>query len=121
MKQCGRGSAFPHKRDPVYRRWIRSMGCLIWGAALPRAISLNDEPAGRGFTHRCWGPMDPAHVGQHQATGAPDRGAVVCLCRAAHKWYDERRSQFAKVTGLTDKKLENIAAGLGLKYVEQGR
>ena len=118
-----KGSAFPKQRDPAYRAWVRGLGCLLWDKLLQRAISLHDTPftlGWRGFVHRCWGPIDPAHVGPHQANGAPDLGACVPLCRAAHDYYDQHRSAFAKVTGWSEKLLANHAAGLALRYVERG-
>ena len=111
--------AFAKHRDYTYRRHITQMPCVLAGCVLGRAISLNDVSLGlawRGFEHRCWGPIDPAHVGQHQATGADDLGVLLPLCRAAHRFYDERRLSFYRVTGYTAQQMAEDAARLGTEY-----
>ena len=121
-----KGSAFPKVRDREYRAFVRFMPCLLEGKATKGRITLDDIPCtARGlegwYWHRCWGPVDPAHVGKHQATGAPDRGACVPFCRAAHQRYDEHRALFLRVTTFSQRQLESIAGGLALRYQEQGR
>jgi hypothetical protein len=123
-------SRFPKMRNPAYRAFIRAHDCTIMAWLVGARMSTHDVRTaysgwlGRGkptpWQHRCWGPIDPAHVGQHQANGAPDVGACVPLCRAAHSFYDEHRGAWAKATGLTEPKMANLAAGLALKYHEQG-
>jgi hypothetical protein len=96
---------------------------MLAGAVYGTALTLNDEPLGlawRGFAHRCWGGMTPAHVGKHQATGAADFGCIVPLCAAAHLFYDLHRKAWAKITGWTEKKMASAASGYALRYVERG-
>ncbi len=64
--------------------------------------------------------MTPAHVGEHQAQGAPDFGALVPLCKAGHEFYDEHRTEWSRVTGYSEKKMALAASGYALKYVEEG-
>jgi len=125
MKSVNRkrkGSAFPKQRDAAYRRWVRTtIPCVAlstWTLSAP--ISPNDAPVwteeGGGLYHRCWGPPEAAHIGKHQATGAPDRGAVVTMCRAAHRYYDEHRAKFYRVTKFTPEFLEREALRLQALY-----
>ena len=126
------GSSFPKQRDKKYRRWIRTENaCLLRGDALfpcvtRRQVTPFDKTwwPGKGgvpqWRHICFGPVDPAHVGKHQAQGAPDVGAIVPLCRAAHSFYDEHRSDWRYVTGYSEKQMASAASGYALKYVESG-
>lgn len=84
-----------------------------WGAAF-------GAPGVPQFRHHCWGPIDPAHVGEKQSQGAYDVGRVVPLCRAAHNYYDERRGYWLGATGLSEADMESKAAGYALKWVERG-
>lgn len=72
------------------------------------------------WIHGCWGPIDPAHVGEKQSQGAYDVGRIVPLCRASHAFYDEHRSEWRRATGYTEASMENLAAGYALKFVERG-
>lgn len=124
------GSSFPKQRDRAFTSWAVTQDCVLAGRWLSRRLSENDlDAAGApsfllrtigGFWHVCWGDRTPAHVGPHRARGAADRGHVVCMCQAAHQEYDEHRSRFHRVTHLTEKRLENHAAGLALRYQETG-
>lgn len=127
MKACNRkrkGSSFPRQRDAKYRRWIRTENdCLLWRKPITARVGLYDKYpvyAPAVLEHRCWGPIDPAHVGDSQARGAPDFGVIVPLCRAAHDFYDQHRSRWAKVTGYTEATMASEASGYGLRYVERG-
>jgi hypothetical protein len=96
--------AFQHRRDYAYRQKVAAMPCFLRGRTIAISISPNDRPLGlawRGFEHRCWGRVDPAHIGKHRATGADDWGAILPFCRAAHQYYDEHRLSFYRVTGYT--------------------
>jgi hypothetical protein len=127
-----KGSSFPKQRDPVYRRWIWTENpCMLAERLLRGPVSLlHDAPyehmnhnaarVYRGWWHNCWGGNTPAHVGKHQAKGAPDFGVLVPLCRVAHQFYDEHRKEWAKATGFTEKKMASAASGYALKYVELG-
>lgn len=116
----GRAS-FPKVKNPKYRAWIRTRPCLLGSRWLRQRVSLFDRAQGNEwFTHSCWGPIDPAHVGAHQARGAPDVGHIVPLCRAAHQFYDEKRSSWARVTGFTEAKMASEAGGYALKFLETG-
>jgi hypothetical protein len=108
MKRSGqrakrtRGSLFPKRRDKPFSKWIveEAGPCVIAGYWITRRIGLNDERRGtEQHKHRCWGVLTPAHVGQHRATGAEDRGCLVPMCLAAHRFYDEHRNEFYAVTG----------------------
>lgn len=107
------GALFPKVKDAAFRRWLRTThDCLIADAVMGRAVSPNDRALGLavfGFVHSCWGAMTPAHVGKHQAQGAPDVGACVPLCQAAHRYYDEHRQSWAKVTGYTEERMQAAA------------
>jgi hypothetical protein len=129
MKSVNRkrkGSAFPKQRDAAYRRWIRTENrCLLRGRQTLRRVTAYDmlekwttDPL--AWFHCCWGPIDPAHVGETQAQGAPDFGVLVPLCRAAHGFYDEHRSDWALVTGYTEPMMASAASGYALKYTERG-
>lgn len=72
------------------------------------------------WRHICWGGMTPAHVGEHQARGAPDFGVLVPLCKASHQFYDEHRSKWQGVTGYSEKRMASEASGYALRYVERG-
>jgi len=74
----------------------------------------------RVWQHICWGEPTPAHVGEHQARGAPDFGVLVPLCKAAHRFYDELRSQWQGVTGYSESQMASAAAEYAADYVEQG-
>jgi hypothetical protein len=111
-----KGSAFPKQRNAAFRRWLCSLGCEFLGATIGVSVSPNDAALGlawRGFQHRCWGSVDPAHVGKHQATGAPDVGACLPLCRAMHQFYDEHRLSFYRITGRSPEWLAMEAARWG--------
>jgi hypothetical protein len=113
---------FWKRKDKKYRRWVWTENdCMLRGSLLRGRVSLHDvvTPMG-GFLHVCWGVITPAHVGQHQARGAPDFGVLVPLCQAAHQFYDEHRAEWAKVTGCSERKMASEAGGYGLKYVEHG-
>ena len=124
MKQRPGGKAFKAVRDPAHCRWVvTETPCVGLGRFFQRRISVADYAQGAPdclWVHRCWGPHDPAHVGKHRAQGVPDLGRVVNMCRALHDFYDQHRDVFAKVTGLTERKLALIASGNGLKYSECG-
>lgn len=133
MKACGArtkksgGALFPNRKDPAFRRWLRTENdCLLSGRRLAKRLALFDiqrlggTDNAIGFDHVCWGPIDPAHVGDKQSRGAPDLGHCVPLCRAAHDFYDQHRSAWKSVTGLSEKRMANEAGGFALKYVERG-
>lgn len=125
MKQYNakrKGSAFPKHKNPAFRRWLRTENeCLLAHRYLTKRFSMHDiELMLRRFVHVCWGPIDPAHVGQKQSQGAADVGHCVPLCRAAHDFYDQHRSEWRRVTGYGEKRMANEAGGYGLKYVERG-
>jgi hypothetical protein len=113
-------SSFPGQRDKPFCRFVVTEPCILAGRFTLRRISLNDRDWQDGAEHRCWGPRDPMHVGEHRAQGAADFGRVVSACRATHDLYDQNRPLFHRVTRVTEKQLENKAAGLALKYVERG-
>jgi len=115
-----KGSAFPKVRDSAHCVWVVDYtDCVGAGRLFTRPVSLNDiGQYGGDCVHICWGAHDPAHVGKHRSKGAPDLGHVVNMCRALHDFYDQHRNAFAKVTGITERELELIAAGNALKYVE---
>jgi hypothetical protein len=115
------GALFPKVRNREYRAYIRGMDCLLTNRSTQDEMTCYDVTTARGFVHVCWGPIDPAHVGDHQAQGAPDVGCVIPLCRAAHRYYDEHRQSFYRVTGISERQLVSIAAGLALKWAERGR
>ena len=117
-----KGSAFPKQRDAAHCSWVVShTECVGAGRLFTRRVCGYDFHTPDGYlVHVCWGGNDPAHVGKHRAQGVPDLGRVVNMCRALHNFYDEHRSEFAKVTGLTEAKLANIASGNALKYLESG-
>ena len=124
----GRAS-FPKVKNRAFRRWIASLPCLLAGRVIRRRFSEYDRLiaggltgglAGGLFEHRCWGDMTPAHVGEHQARGAPDVGRCVPLCKIAHQEYDEHRSRWYQVTGFTEKRMANEAGGYALRYAETG-
>lgn len=117
-----KGSSFPKRRDPVYRRWVWTENpCMLLDATIRVPFSTHDLalPAW-GYVHRCWGANTPAHVGDHQAQGAPDFGVLVPLCQAAHDYYDHHRDEWERVTRYSEKKMALAASGYALKYVEQG-
>jgi len=96
---------------------------MLRGHVIGCSLSPHDVSQGlawRGFKHVCWGANTPAHVGKHQATGAPDFGRCVPLCQAAHQFYDEHRHAWSRFTGYTEVRMESAAAGYALKYVERG-
>jgi hypothetical protein len=119
-------SSFPKQRDPVYRRWVWTENpCMLRGRRIKTRLSVHDmleqwqyDPL--EWFHCCWGPIDPAHVGEKQSQGAPDFGVLVPLCRAAHTFYDEHRDQWARVTGYSERKMALAASGYAQKYVEGG-
>jgi len=120
MKSVNRkrgGSAFPKQRDKAFCRWVATENpCIGTGLVFPRRISLHDAGdylLGR-FVHYCWGENTPAHVGKHRATGAPDRGRVVCMCKALHTYYDRRRSECNQV--LSEEILQRGALRLQALY-----
>lgn len=122
-----RGAAFPQRKHRPFRTWLRTENpCLFRGRRITRRFSANDWALpGGGFVHRCFGPIDPAHVGDRtQAGGAGDLGECVPWCRAVHRCYDQGwgrdRAAFAQATGFTERELANRAGGYGLKYVERG-
>jgi hypothetical protein len=123
-----KGSAFPEMRDAKFRRWVWTENlCLLAGHHLPGRVSHHDRKwvlstFGHGmiYMHVCWGGVTPAHVGKHQATGAPDFGVLVPLCKAAHQSYDEHRDVWPRATGYTEKKMALAASGYALQYVESG-
>lgn len=112
LKARKHGSLFPAQRDDAYRRAVRGCPCILRGRRIGRHMSIHDRPLASGlygFQHVCWGPVDPAHIGPHQAVGAPDRGHILPLCRAAHQFYDEHRMSFYRATGYTDHQLRSLA------------
>jgi hypothetical protein len=110
-------SRFPKRRDPKYRRWVwMDNYCLLRGRVLQQRFSPIDVRTPDGVYHHCWGPIDPAHVGKHQARGAGDVGVLLPLCRAAHRFYDERRSAWEAATGFSEQRMADAALGLYAKY-----
>jgi hypothetical protein len=116
------GSSFPKQRDREYRRWVWTENpCLLRGATIRLPFSTHDVPLPAwGYIHACWGDMTPAHVGKHQAQGAPDFGAIVPLCEAAHRFYDTRRWDWERVTRYSEKGMALAASGYAQGYVERG-
>lgn len=118
------GSMYPKRRDRRYRRWVwQENPCLLEGKVTRGRLTDHDVPSSvhpACFQHRCWGVITPAHVGEHAAQGAPDVGVLVPLCQAAHDFYDHRRTEWAKVTGLDERKMAHLAEGYTVKYVERG-
>lgn len=114
------GAAFPHKREPELRRFVKSHDCLLEGKVTHRQITPFDEPVGRRFRHICWGPVDPAHVGEHDAQGVGDVNTLVPLCRAAHGFYDTQRSWWESATEIPEAQLRWVAAALVVKFIERG-
>jgi hypothetical protein len=122
-----KGSAFPKVRDAKYRRWIWTENeCLLRAHPIRRRFSEHDmvwpnwNANPRDLIHVCWGAVTPAHVGEHQARGAPDFGVLVPLCEAAHRFYDTRRWDWRKATGYTERQMASEASGYALKYQERG-
>ncbi len=115
------GAAFPKVKNKAVRDWIRSLPCLLGAQWLTKRLSVMDREASgfNGFWHVCWGPTDPAHVGQHQARGAPDVGHCVPLCRAAHQYYDEHRPSWAKATELTEGHMGVAAEGYAIRWLAE--
>jgi hypothetical protein len=114
--------AFAHKRDREHTQRVRGMVCFLRGdMVLPRATLvqitpndlevIRDGDTRRWWLHRCWGPIDPAHIGKHRASGADD-SLVLPMCRASHTYYDEHRQKFYWVTGFTAADLEKAAREL---------
>jgi hypothetical protein len=119
--QKRKGSAFPKVRDREYTRWlVTENDCLLRHRTTRKRMSPIDVWTPYGTIHHCWGPIDPAHVGKHRSKGAPDLGATVPLCRAAHSFYDEHRNQWPHVTQLSEKQMASAASGYALKYAESG-
>jgi len=118
------GSAFPKQRDREYRRWVWTENpCMLRGRVIAYSICSHDVSQGlawRGFKHMCWGANTPAHVGKHQAKGAPDFGVLVPLCQAAHQFYDEHRYSWYGVTGWTADAMAGAAEDYGREYLERG-
>jgi len=107
------------RKNVAFRRWLVTLGCDLMGATIGRALTANDVPLGlawRGFEHRCWGPIDPAHIGEHQSRGASDVGYCLPMCRAMHEYYDEHRSSFYQITGRSPKQLMREAARWGVYW-----
>lgn len=115
-----KGSAFPKVRNKPYCRWICENACLLAGRLTTVRFTANDLSNAGAFFHVCWGPIDPAHVGEHRSQGAPDFGMVVPLCRAAHQFYDEQRPMWLEATGYTNRRMASAASGYALKYSERG-
>lgn len=125
MKRVGkRGALFPAVKNPAFRRWLRTQHpCMLANTYTTTRLTAFDSPNLDGSwvrVHVCWGPIDPAHVGTHQARGASDVGHCVPLCRAAHRFYDEHRGRWQEATGLTGSDMASRAGGYGLKWVERG-
>jgi len=119
------GSMFPHVRDAGYRKWVWTENdCLLAGTRTRVRITISDKAAKVDlftfYEHRCWGPIDPAHVNENAAQGTPDVGELIPLCRAAHNYFDNRREEFFAATDTNQAQLIYHAAGLPQKYVEQG-
>lgn len=117
------GHLFPAGVDEQRRRFVCSLPCLLTGAVYGRPLTDHDVSLGLawcGFAHRCWGAMTPAHVGKHQAQGVPDKGRMVPLCAAAHRYYDEHRRSWAQVTGYTEARMLAAAAQVEAEYVRGG-
>jgi hypothetical protein len=123
MKSRGKkGSAFPKQRDREYRRWVWTENpCMLRGATIRVRFSEHDEMLPIwGYVHRCWGAITPAHVGPHQARGAPDFGVLVPLCKAAHQRYDEHRDEWPRVTRYDEKAMASAASCYALRWVDRG-
>jgi hypothetical protein len=116
------GSAFPKRRNPAYRQWVQDRHpCILWGQVIGAQFSVYDmADSWDSIRHNCWGPVDPAHVWKHQATGANDVGCILPMCRASHQAYDERRAWWHQVTGISAEQLEVLARELGTRW-ETGR
>ena len=115
------GASFPKARDKAYCRWAVSTGCTFSGRFLWRQISPNDTRLSVGYwVHHCWGAIDPAHVGEHRAQGAPDRGSVLPMCRALHQFYDEHRPAFYRAVRITEHRLVGAAQYLASQFPESG-
>lgn len=111
------GALFWKVKDKPYRDWIRNEhGCLLTGKVTTEPVTPNDTP---GLPHRCWGAITPAHVGKHQATGAPDRGVIVPLCKAAHTFYDEHRAKWMHVSGWTEPMMLCAAENYETQYRQE--
>lgn len=117
---------FAKRRHPEYRAFVRSQPCILTHRFTTRQLCPYDiqwESQGKlvaCWSHVCWGPIDPAHVGDKQSQGAYDVGRVVPLCRAGHRFYDEHRSQWRNATEYSEADMESAAAGYALKFVERG-
>src|SRR5437588_5178151 len=117
------GALFLARRNRPYRAFVRGEPCLLMTRLTAVQLCPYDRPA-PGFAgwwiHVCWGPVDPAHVGDHQARGAPDVGVLAPLCRGAHRFYDEHRGAWPEVTGISEAEMASVASGLALKWTETG-
>ena len=92
------GSMFPKRRDKAYTDWIKTLPCLLFAL------------------HKCWGPIDPAHVFGTRATGAYDKGETVPLCRKAHSEQEGRTFAFVIKWGVN---VRRIAKELQRWYEEE--
>src|SRR5437868_6973137 len=123
LRAHGGGAQFPKRRNREYRAFVRAEPCLLMARLTATQLCPYDRPAPlfRGWwIHVCWGPIDPAHVGEHHARGAPDVGVLVPLCRGAHRFYDEHRSACYDVTGISQDAMAGVASGLALTWAERG-
>lgn len=115
------GALFWKVKQPTFRKWLREENkCLLAAQFTTQRVTLNDLDVAEGrwrFLHQCWGVITPAHIGKHQANGAPDLGHCIPLCEAAHTYYDEHRGAWAAVTGYTEAKMQRKAEHYGTAYM----
>lgn len=120
------GARFPHRRDPEYCRWIRTLGCVAGGSAAA-AARLADRFRAKGEeppvstevwlilfgVKDCSGPIECAHVVSRGA-GGDDRSNTVSLCRTHHRQQHDRGIKSFQAIYALD--LAAIAAELGQRY-----
>lgn len=86
------GQPEPEKPDPVYLARVRTLPCL--------ALTI--------FGHRCGGPVQAHHAGEHAAgKKAPDSTAVP-LCLGGHMELHDFRGPFRDYTRTRIRNLENL-------------
>lgn len=94
--------------------------CILAGRYTHKRITPNDRWTRAGYRHICWHVCDPAHIGEHQAQGAPDVGVILKMCRPTHDFYDQHRAEWEAVTEIPESTLASEAAGVALRFVERG-
>ncbi len=93
-----KGSRFPHRRDPEYREWIRSLPCTVEASA---------------WANRCDDVIECAHV-RTRGAGGDDRGNTVPLCRWHHR--QQHRIGIRSFESVYRLDLAVIARNLGERY-----